>query len=274
MAGAGGTRTLAPAMKKITASVGLKGVNHKDDVRVVQQLLNLVPHEKGGPPVDLEADGICGRRTNGAIEKVQAKAWGWRKVTARVEPDGPTLALLNAYAPEPAQVEPARIGLPALPELPPVPPAPRVLSSTFLVLVNAQRRGEQLQDHGFHVDINDSVNHRRAIYFWVPTGRSVSLVDPNSVKRWIGEGGLVTTPQPLGAEDRAGECGYHGIVRGRSFLSNLMIRPSALPGVLIQARIPVWVVPGKNRGAIAPMKSGDLHLVVPGRLVLVARPAS
>jgi hypothetical protein len=84
-------------MRQISGSVGLRGVNRKEDVRTVQELLNLVPHAEGEPLEELDEDGICGRKTNGAIEKLQARKWGWKRVTTKVSQGDVTLLLLLTY---------------------------------------------------------------------------------------------------------------------------------------------------------------------------------
>jgi peptidoglycan hydrolase-like protein with peptidoglycan-binding domain len=58
--------------KNITASVGKGGTNKKEDVTLVQQLLN--SKNKAG----LDADGDCGNKTIAAIEAFQQKTFGWK----------------------------------------------------------------------------------------------------------------------------------------------------------------------------------------------------
>lgn len=80
----------------ISASVGAGGANRTRDVQIVQQLLNDVPPERGGPEPPLVVDGIAGPLTRGAISKFQRARLGFSD--GRVDPDRQTLAALNAEA--------------------------------------------------------------------------------------------------------------------------------------------------------------------------------
>jgi hypothetical protein len=60
-----------PMNKTISASVGLSGANRSQDVRTVQELLNLVAPTWGGPTPKLTVDGFIGPKTNGAIRRFQ-----------------------------------------------------------------------------------------------------------------------------------------------------------------------------------------------------------
>jgi hypothetical protein len=79
----------------ITASVGLGGVNRPDDVKKIQELLNDVRPEKGGPTPKLVVDGMCGPLTRAAIRNFQIRQQLAVK-DSRVDPAGPTLQQLNA----------------------------------------------------------------------------------------------------------------------------------------------------------------------------------
>jgi peptidoglycan hydrolase-like protein with peptidoglycan-binding domain len=84
--------------KTITASVGrLGGVNRPADVRTVQELLNKVPADSGGPRVKLPVDGVCGTSTGDAIRTFQVRQFGGGMADGRVDPGGPTLRKLNEY---------------------------------------------------------------------------------------------------------------------------------------------------------------------------------
>ncbi len=84
--------------RKLVASVGrMGGVNYRDDVITVQQLLNKVPVNEGGPTPPLVVDGICGSRTVKAIQLFQVKQIGWSGADGRVDPNGPTHTRLNTY---------------------------------------------------------------------------------------------------------------------------------------------------------------------------------
>jgi hypothetical protein len=77
----------------LARSVGQGGANLRDDTRTVQQALNRVQPEQGGPTPRLRIDGIVGPKTLGAISRFQSQQLGF--ADARVDPDGPTLARLN-----------------------------------------------------------------------------------------------------------------------------------------------------------------------------------
>ena len=83
--------------KTISASVGIRGKNHYDDVCTVQELLNTVPYGDGGPRPKLDVDGKCGRKTEKAIQQFQLHHFGWKLADGRVDPDGPTMAKLNRF---------------------------------------------------------------------------------------------------------------------------------------------------------------------------------
>lgn len=88
-----------PAGATILSPVGARGgVNLEPDVRVVQNLLNRVPHSHGGPYVRLDVDGRCGPRTKKAILEFQVKQVGWSKADGRLDPDGPGFRRLKEAA--------------------------------------------------------------------------------------------------------------------------------------------------------------------------------
>jgi peptidoglycan hydrolase-like protein with peptidoglycan-binding domain len=78
----------------IARSVGAGGVNAAADVRKIQAALNDVPSGKGGPNPALAVDGICGPLTTRAIKRFQETHVSI--VDSRIDPNGPTLAALNA----------------------------------------------------------------------------------------------------------------------------------------------------------------------------------
>src|SRR5712672_3667063 len=87
----------APSPKSgisLTGSVGSGGRNLRPDVLQIQEALNAIDPSKGGPAPKLAVDGICGHFTITAIGKFQRSVLGWADL--RVDPDGPTLAALNA----------------------------------------------------------------------------------------------------------------------------------------------------------------------------------
>jgi hypothetical protein len=78
--------------RALTGSVGIRGRNARDDVQVVQFLLNAWQGFVRRPFLAL--DGLAGPLTNGAIVALQQAA-GLRAVDGRVDPGGPTLEVLG-----------------------------------------------------------------------------------------------------------------------------------------------------------------------------------
>jgi hypothetical protein len=81
--------------RSIAASVGQKGVNRRDDAITVQELLNEVPPEEGGPSPKLAVDGLPWTKTIAAIRKFQQVQCGFKWPDGRVDPGGKTLAKLK-----------------------------------------------------------------------------------------------------------------------------------------------------------------------------------
>src|SRR4051812_14105906 len=82
----------AAAEASISASVGYGGANRPDDVLTIQDLLNGVGPESGGPAPSLEVDGLVGQLTIGAINRFQSKQFGWSD--GRVDPGANTIRRL------------------------------------------------------------------------------------------------------------------------------------------------------------------------------------
>lgn len=78
-------------------SVGTGGFNLEEDVRTVQDLLNLVPSSKGGPSSFLNVDGLAFGKTQDAINKFQRMAVGMTSPDGRVDPGGRTLNKLGEF---------------------------------------------------------------------------------------------------------------------------------------------------------------------------------
>lgn len=89
-------------MPPITSSVGVNCPNKRNDVLIVQHLLNskvaMFTSSK------LTEDGICGTRTVGAIKEFQRKVVGMAAPDGRVEPNGQTIQKLTLGAVQPAPV--------------------------------------------------------------------------------------------------------------------------------------------------------------------------
>ena len=212
-------------MRQISSSVGLRGVNRKDDVRAVQELLNLVPHGDGGPLQKLKEDGLCGRKTNGAIEKLQATEWGWQRVSTRVEPGSSTWKLLSSYD------VPAKAAAAAAPP-PPPPEPPKLVSSNFLILM-AARPGQRINANGenFYFLITDKMNQSmRSLYYF---GNLNAPPPPPQPLTWsITIPTIVTTPQPLGAADWAGDAVFSESEDNTGVRTRMYFAPIALPRVI------------------------------------------
>jgi peptidoglycan hydrolase-like protein with peptidoglycan-binding domain len=83
--------------RSISASVGANGRNRKDDSMTVQDLLNQVPVDEGGPDPLLDVDGLPWQKTIAAIKQFQKVQVGLKFPDGRVDPNGPTLAALNKF---------------------------------------------------------------------------------------------------------------------------------------------------------------------------------
>ena len=140
--------------KTILASVGLHGKNLDPDVRTIQELLNKVPSDQGGPKVPLEVDGKCGPLTRGAIQNFQLRQFGWSGADGKVDPGMQTLAKLNEFDPDP------------LPPLPPPPPNPEPLSSDFVIIPahNEEVFPDNRSSSDFTYQIIDLTNNRERVY--------------------------------------------------------------------------------------------------------------
>ena len=81
----------------ISAPVGMgpKAANRLVDVRTIQHLLNGIKPSEGGPQPLLVVDGLCGKKTESAVQQFQLKHFGWKLADGRVDPGGQTLALMN-----------------------------------------------------------------------------------------------------------------------------------------------------------------------------------
>ena len=86
VAPSGGTKTIG-------ASVGRKGVNHPDDVKLIQHLLN---SNLPVPPAPLLENGIIDGGTISAIETYQKQILGSKTPDGRVDPKGRTFLSLAA----------------------------------------------------------------------------------------------------------------------------------------------------------------------------------
>lgn len=127
-------------------SVGAGGINAKADTLMVQQLLNSVPREEGGPDLLLAEDGLIGPKTQAAINKFQKKVLS--KPDGRIDPGGPTIKALSGVICDSPAVPPGRLGLVAQPnQISGGPPAPVSATSATRakVLANGNRVLKELE---------------------------------------------------------------------------------------------------------------------------------
>lgn len=235
-------------MRTITASVGLRGFNRKDDVRTVQDLLNLVPHADGGPLKRLDVDGICGRLTNGAIEKLQAHEWGWMRVDTRVDRDGPTWKVLLGYD-KPAPVV-----------APPKPAAPKIVSTRFMVMM-AIKPGAEINTNGenLYFQVIDEKNQsQQAVYHF----GSANTPPPTPIPWSISIPPIVTTPMPLGAADWAGTGILYEKQLNGAMLTEFWIAPDAFNGQMIRFGVHAHLdTPSPGSEGSSTQTSGPFRLV-------------
>jgi peptidoglycan hydrolase-like protein with peptidoglycan-binding domain len=134
--------------RPIGSSVGAGGTNARADTLMVQQLLNSVPREEGGPDLLLAEDGLIGPKTQAAINKFQKKVLS--KPDGRIDPGGPTIKALSGVICDSPAVPLGRLGLVAQPNQvgggPPMPPSAtkatrlKVLSNGNQVLIALRPR--------------------------------------------------------------------------------------------------------------------------------------
>src|SRR5262249_4501497 len=80
----------------IAAAVGVGGTNAPADVATIQEALNRVPPDQGGPSPPLAGDGIAGKRPIEAISRFQKANVGF--ADGRVDPDKATIAALRTFS--------------------------------------------------------------------------------------------------------------------------------------------------------------------------------
>ena len=135
----------------IGGAVGRGGVNRSTDVRAIQQLLNIRRSAWSSRP--LRVDGMCGTQTLRAIAEAQHRLVGRPRSDGRIDPNGPTLRLLNAMRSVPrAAPRATSTPSPVLPRavLPPTPrpvshavPARRAGREPPIEVIDAARQSEQ-----------------------------------------------------------------------------------------------------------------------------------
>lgn len=79
----------------ITAPVGYRGSNRREDTRKIQDALNRVPADQGRASPPLDTDGLCGPKTIKAIQMFQLEHFGFKGADGLVEPGRVTIAQIN-----------------------------------------------------------------------------------------------------------------------------------------------------------------------------------
>lgn len=81
-------------MASISASVGLKGINKPNDVRIIQGALNRLAAACGGPETKLATDGMATKQLFSIIHGFQARFFGTLNPDAKVDVGGNTYKAL------------------------------------------------------------------------------------------------------------------------------------------------------------------------------------
>ncbi|BDC52929.1 hypothetical protein F183_A52440 [Bryobacterales bacterium F-183] len=187
--------------KSITASVGLLGKNFTADTLTVQNLLNNVPINLGGPNPLLDPDGKCGNKTCTAIQMFQLKHFGWSGADGRVDPGGITLTMLNAYSPDPIIPQPQ-------PQ-----PQPEALSDDYIIWLRFTKGkffSHPYDPKEFVFTAIDMTNQRRASYGLKFNGK-VGTAAPDS-----GSGGQIARiklKKPTTVSGLAGQAVYQTVIK-------------------------------------------------------------
>lgn len=108
------TRLIFPVGRG-TSSTGRAPVNDPQDVQALQQLLNNIDADDGGPDSPLTVNGIMDDDTYAAINKFQKRQFGWQDGV--VDPRQRTLRKLNELAGTP--LDPLKVALIPAPRLVP-----------------------------------------------------------------------------------------------------------------------------------------------------------
>jgi peptidoglycan hydrolase-like protein with peptidoglycan-binding domain len=155
--------------RRITQCVGLGCKLQSLDVETVQELLNGVLPAFGGPAVKLKVDGICGPKTQAAINNFQMKQFGFKGTDGRVDPNKQTMQKLNELS----------FGTIDPPIVPPGP-LPSILpeSTRFVIhrMASETSFGGLPEELFFH--ITDMVNGFIGIYFLQPSGQPLPTIQP------------------------------------------------------------------------------------------------
>lgn len=223
--------------KTISASVGIHGSNLTNDTETVQTLLNGTPEDRGGANPKLEVDGKCGPKTCHAISMFQLTHFGWAGADGRVDPDGPTLFMLNLCNPDPV-VTPAQ----------PPPPKQEPLSNQFLFwLPHPSEFFTQPYDpNEFVFSVVDMTNHR-AVSYGLKFHNQVGMPPPGS-----GSGGYMAHVELNQPTMMSG-------LGGRALYQTQINHGSGPESKRLQSRL--WVAMEQGSGYVADF---DCHILRPG----------
>lgn len=100
--------------RNITAPIGSAPgcPNLPNDIRALQELLNLVPFNEGGPRMPMIADGKFGPDFTTALQRFQSQNPLLNSEKMKVSPSGPTVVALNEYDPLPPLTIKSRVMCP------------------------------------------------------------------------------------------------------------------------------------------------------------------
>lgn len=185
---------------KSTTSPSTFVKNNRQDVLVVQKLLNASRQRKSIPKNSLDEDGVVGPCTAGAIAEFQQAMFGWKD--GIVEPNGVTLAKLNELS----------AGTPGKP--PPAGSTSKWAEETVKIALNEDGVREQPVGSNGGPRVNEylasvGINHpdlwcMAFVYWCFQQGAGIAGVSNSLMKTasctqlysWAsGNGKLVTTPQ-------------------------------------------------------------------------------
>ena len=234
----------------LTASVGIKGVNHSWDVLFVQDALNKVPTSEGGPTPALVLDGLCGPKTQAAIQKFQLHHFGWGGADGLVEVGKRTHEKLNQYW--------------KTPEGPPPLPTPQEPKSKSFVITTTHRKevfGADARDWFFEIR---SVPHNAVTRYYL--GSHVSFIPAPTPSQFTGYFSLFGTAGMLTTREFECDAAYLTRRQAGHLDSQLILAlPSGAVTIPMHSHIigPGGLVSGGTHGAGGSATSAGRFLRLP-----------
>jgi hypothetical protein len=209
-------------MTKLSFPVGMgpKSKNLGTDVKTIQELLNRIVPDQGGPAPPLKVDGICGPKTQNAIQRFQLKHFGWPGADGRVDPTGPTLGKMDAVA------KPAK------------PTAAGPVQVLAVLVFQAGIKEWVDNDYtDFFFRFKDQIRAQAALYYFVPNPGSGALFVP---KVFTPKGDLFAMLSPRDIRDLGGDASYTTIYEGdKPKVSSLGIQGAyGFRSVLLHTHLP------------------------------------